>query len=386
VEVSSVFVPALVVGFGWSRTLIASATTLGSVASALLGPLIGRVLDRHGPRLMVPAGTLVVGVGCLTLARTSSIAVFVVVYALVRMASQSMVQFAATVTVARWFGRRRGAATALLFGISASGLVIAPPVVQVIIARGGVEPAWTALGMLALLLGVAPAALLLARGPEDLGVLPDAETPARRSMAAPKPGSDDRMEGYSLGEATTGPTLWLIVGATFSVSLVMTGVGFHQLAYYVERGISPFGAALVVSSFALGLTVGGVLWSWLADRLDARWLLTGVSVAAALSLGLLLAVRGPEQAFPFGFAFGMLVGGSMSLPTLLLAGYYGRGSLGVIAGVLHMARGFGLGLGPLVTGVFYDVSGRYEPAFQTFIAVCIGSALLMAFARRPARR
>lgn len=386
VEVSSVFVPALVSGFGWSRTMIALATTLGSAASALLGPLIGRVLDRHGPRLMVPAGTLMVGVGCLTLARTSSIAVFVVVYGLVRMASQSMVQFAATVTVARWFEGRRGAATALLFGISASGLIIAPPVVQAIITRGGVGPAWTALGVLALSLGVAPAALLLARRPEDLGLQPDGDAGARRTKAAPKPGNNDAVGAYTLAEAVVGPTLWLIVGATFSVSLVMTGVGFHQLAYYVEHGISPSVAALVVSTFALGLTMGGVVWSWLADRLDARWLLMGVSAAAALSLGLLLAVRGPVQAFPFGFAFGMLVGGSMSLPTLLLAGYYGRGSLGVIAGVLHMARGFGLGLGPLVTGVIYDVAGQYDPAFQTFVAVCVGSALLMAFARRPARR
>ncbi len=386
VEVSSVFVPSLVNDFGWSRTLIAAATTAGSAASALLGPLIGRVLDRHGPRLVVPAGALLVGLGCLTLAVTRSAAVFVTVYAIVRMAGQSMVQFPNSVTVVRWFERRRGTATALMVAISTGGLVVAPPGVQALIAWGGVGPAWAALGVLALGVGVVPAALLLCRRPEDMGLRPDGDSAAPSGTAGPAADEAQAAAGYTVHTAAADRALWLIVGATFAVSLVMTGVGFHQLAYYVERGIQASTAALVVSAFALGLTTGGVAWSWLADRVNARWLLMVLYLVAAALLGLLLNVRGPAEAFPVGFGFGMLVGGSMSLPTLLFASYYGRGSLGAIAGVLHMARGFGLGLGPLVAGVLYDAAGTYEPAFKAFAAVCIGAAVLMAAARRPARR
>ena len=386
VEVSSVFVPSLVNDFGWSRTLIAAATTAGSAASALLGPLIGRVLDRHGPRLVVPAGALLVGLGCLTLAVTRSAAVFVTVYAIVRMAGQSMVQFPNSVTVVRWFERRRGTATALMVAISTGGLVVAPPGVQALIAWGGVGPAWAALGVLALGVGVVPAALLLCRRPEDMGLRPDGDSAAPSSAAGSATDETQAAAGYTVHTAAADRALWLIVGATFAVSLVMTGVGFHQLAYYVERGIQASTAALVVSAFALGLTAGGVAWSWLADRVDARWLLMVLYLVAAALLGLLLNVRGPAEAFPVGFGFGMLVGGSMSLPTLLFASYYGRGSLGAIAGVLHMARGFGLGLGPLVAGVMYDAEGTYEPAFKAFAALCIGAAALMAVARRPARR
>ena len=386
VEVSSVFVPSLVNDFGWSRTLIAAATTAGSAASALLGPLIGRVLDRHGPRLVVPAGALLVGLGCLTLAVTRSAAVFVTVYAIVRMAGQSMVQFPNSVTVVRWFERRRGTATALMVAISTGGLVVAPPGVQALIAWGGVGPAWAALGVLALGVGVVPAALLLCRRPEDMGLRPDGDSAAPSSAAGSAADEAQAAAGYTVHTAAADRALWLIVGATFAVSLVMTGVGFHQLAYYVERGIQASTAALVVSAFALGLTTGGVAWSWLADRVDARWLLMVLYLVAAALLGLLLNVRGPAEAFPVGFGFGMLVGGSMSLPTLLFASYYGRGSLGAIAGVLHMARGFGLGLGPLVAGVLYDAAGTYEPAFQAFAVVCMVAAVLMAAARRPARR
>ncbi len=83
VEVSSVFVPALVAEFGWSRTVIASATTLGGVATALSGPIVGRILDRYGGRVVVPLGALAVGFGCIALASVQTAAAFVAVYALV---------------------------------------------------------------------------------------------------------------------------------------------------------------------------------------------------------------------------------------------------------------------------------------------------------------
>ena len=54
---------------GWSRTLTASAITLGSVAGGLLAPLVGPVADRLGPRLLLPCGAALVGtfVMCLSL-------------------------------------------------------------------------------------------------------------------------------------------------------------------------------------------------------------------------------------------------------------------------------------------------------------------------------
>ena len=166
-------------------------------------------------------------------------------------------------------------------------------------------------------------------------------------------------------------------------SLSSTGVGFHQLAYYVDRGIDASTGAAVVSSFAFGLTAGGVIWGWLADRISVQRLLTAQYVATTLMMLFLLTVRGPAQAFPFAFGFGMLVGGALSLPTLLVAAYFGRRYLGAIAGVQQMTRGFSLGAGPLVAAVIFDLSGNYETAFSTFAVLCLLAVGMMALVRRP---
>ena len=47
----SVFVEPLTREFGWSRTAISGAASLGGVLAALLSPLIGPLLDRHGSRV-----------------------------------------------------------------------------------------------------------------------------------------------------------------------------------------------------------------------------------------------------------------------------------------------------------------------------------------------
>ena len=97
---------------------------------------------------------------------------------------------------------------------------------------------------------------------------------------------------------------------------------------------------------------------------------------------LMLQVHAPWQAFAAALAFGTLVGGSIQLPTLLLANYFGRAHIGAIGGTVHMARGFGLGSGPVIGGLVIDALS-YEAAWVTFGAFAATAAVLMGFARRP---
>ncbi len=376
VEVASVFVAALIAEHGWSSSLLASATFIGSAASALGGPFIGRVLDRRGPRIVTPIGTTLVAVSCFALAATNSVLFYIAFYSVVRMAGQGFVQFSSQITTAKWFERRRGRAIALLSLVSSAGLAIAPPVAQAIIAGAGVATAWAVFGLIALLLGTLPSALLLVRRPEDIGLEPDG-APRTPGYAAA-----ETRRGRSLREAARSPALWLIVPSVFLISAVMTGYGFHQLAFYVERGISPSTGAVIISVFAFGFSAGGALWGALADRFPAQALLAILYAAGAALMLALLSVENPPQAFAAAFGFGFLVGGSIQLPTILLADYFGRANLGAIGGVVHMARGFGLGAGPLIAGLTIDI-WRYETAWAALAAMAAVAAALMTLARRP---
>lgn len=178
------------------------------------------------------------------------------------------------------------------------------------------------------------------------------------------------------------PALWAIVFAVFMASSVMTGVGFHQLSYYTERGIDPSIGAYVVSSFAFGFFAGGVTWAPLGDRFPVRFMLMALYASGIGIMALMLQVHAPWQAFAAALTFGMLVGGSIQLPTMLIANYFGRAHIGAIGGTVHVARGFGLGSGPVIGGLLIDGIG-YEAAWIAFGAFAATAAVLMGLARRP---
>lgn len=372
--------PALTEEYGWGKTVIASGTTIGGIGVMLAGPFVGRILDRYGSRAVVPIGALLTGIGCFVLAGVSVAPLFIAVYAFVRLSGQAFVQFPNQVTVAKWFSRRRGRASALLVGLGATGLISAPIVVTWIIGNYGIGQAWVALGVLAIALGVVPTLVLGARRPEDIGLLPDGdEAPTEQAAAAAAP-SD-----WTLSEAIHTPALWLVAISGALYSLSSTGVGFHQFAYYVGQGISDGTAAAVVSTFAIGLTAGGITWGMLADRVSVRGLIT---LQYALATGLMLALLNadtPPEAFAISFMSGLLVGGALALPTLLFANYFGRGNLGAISGILQMTRGVSLGSGPVVAALIHDFTGSYSRAFMTFAVLCAIAFILMLFARRPVR-
>ena len=61
----SLLVPPLIGEFGWDRGLVAGAFSFGFLVSAVMSPVVGRVMDRRGPRLVIETGVVLVATGLL---------------------------------------------------------------------------------------------------------------------------------------------------------------------------------------------------------------------------------------------------------------------------------------------------------------------------------
>src|SRR5437588_12812908 len=63
----SLFFPPIIGEFGWERGVTAGAFSFGFVVSGAVSPLIGRMMDRFGPRALMELGDALMG-RCLVLA------------------------------------------------------------------------------------------------------------------------------------------------------------------------------------------------------------------------------------------------------------------------------------------------------------------------------
>src|SRR5919204_4532428 len=59
----SLLMPPLIDEFGWDRGLAAGAFSFGFLVSAFLSPIVGRVMDARGPRMVIMTGIALLSSG-----------------------------------------------------------------------------------------------------------------------------------------------------------------------------------------------------------------------------------------------------------------------------------------------------------------------------------
>lgn len=191
ISILTVFVVPMSQEFGWNRTEVAGATSLGAVLGAGLAPFTGRAVDRFGARVTLVAGGLIVVAGCMYLSVAQALAGFYVAFTAIRIADQGLIQVSASVTAGKWFVRYRGRATGLVMLGSSGGVIVMAPLVQLVISVWDWRAAWAMLAAVMLVVGTIPALLLVRRQPEDLGLAIDgnaASVPAGRpELSADEP-------------------------------------------------------------------------------------------------------------------------------------------------------------------------------------------------------
>src|SRR4029453_16831674 len=127
-------------------------------------------------------------------------------------------------------------------------------------------------------------------------------------------------------------------------------------------------AATALSAYGLAGAIANGVWGFLVERVSERLLAVIAMSISGLCVLFLLTVHSTPEAFMFAIAFGLAARGESSLVMMMVAQYYGRASYGTINGFITPFQMLGLGLGPLVASIFYDISGSYQIAFFVFAA------------------
>ena len=378
----AVFVYPISLDLGWSRTLIGGAASLGGILSIAASPPVGWAVDKYGARLVLTLGVIFLGLSTISLTWATVPTAFYITYAIGRVIFTGPIPIAASVVVARWFVRKRGRATGMLSFCHTGGMILFPAVAALIIHLHNWQSAWFVLGILVIVIALAPVALLIIQLPEDVGLYPDGASPPRDITTSSTDTSfNDPI--WSLKEAISTRSLWILALATGSVYFIQSGTNLHQGAYFIDQGLSKGISNLAIIFSALGAAIGSLAWGWASEKLPIRYVFGGVGLLMGVSIALFTFVDTEIEAFIYASLFGAAVGGIIVVPPVAYADYFGRQSLGAIRGITEPFLALGQAIGSVLSGVIFDITGTYKGAFVTYAILGIAVTFLLLFAKPP---
>ena len=387
VFVLGIFLSPIADEFGWSRTLIAGAVSVGAVASMVLSPIIGWAVDRYGAGIILTVSMVILGVAVISLAWATVPLFFYLGFATGRIIFHVPVQIGSGAVVSRWFIRKRGRAIGVLYLSGAIGGIVCIQIASIALSNWGIGAAWIALGVTVLGVAVLPSALLIVDRPEDVGLEPDGLTsgPPESITVYLQPTQDPIEIDWTLREAMGTKSLWIMVGVVGALFMTQAGVSVHIGAFYQDRGLGITAVASAITINGIVSGIGSLVWGAIIERAPVQRVMVVLMVLSATSTFLLFTVHSLAAAFAVSAVIGVVAAGGNVIPPVAYASYFGRRSIGSIRGIGETGVQVGQTIGPLLSGLAFDINGSYKVAFLTFAIVSLIGSVVIATASPPSK-
>jgi MFS family permease len=390
----SLLLPPLIDEFGWERGLVAGAFSFGFLVSAVLSPMVGRVMDRRGPRVVIMTGVALMSAGLLLAPWVASPwQLYATLGVAVGGGANMMTYTTHSQFLPNWFVRQRGFAISIAFAGAGVGAIVLLPWLQGIILSEGWRASCVAMGLLVLLV-IAPLTVLVRKSPAEVGQNPDGDGGSAHAAATNKAMTivDPAWAAieWTLARALRTAPFWWIVLGYFLALIAWYAVQVHQTKYLVEVGFTPVVAAWALGGVSIIAIPGQILLGALSDRIGREWVWTVGCLGFAGAYAALLALEhGPSPVLLYAmvFAQGFLGYGLTSVMGPIVAEIFEGPHYGSIFGTITIALIGGGAAGPWLAGVVQDAYGSYRPAFVLIIGCSIVSAIAiwMAAPRRVRR-
>ena len=354
--------------------------------SAVIGPLLGWMLDRFGPQSIIRWGIVIFSLGLFLLSQVESVSTFYVSAVLMAIGASLAGYFPLSVALVQWFEKNRARALSIMgLGFAMGGMMV--PAMAWLIEHWGWRNTALLSGVLALVLGL-PLARVIRRRPEDHGEHVDGLDPALNA-AATGPGSAQPLVQvqFTVRQALRTRTFWLLATGHGLALLVVTAVSVHAITHMKEGlGYSFAAASFVIMLMNFGQFLGVLLGAAIGNKFEMR----KVTALCMLShaLGLLALTYATDMAGLIAFAALHGLGWGLRGPFMsaIRADYFGRHAIGVILGLSAAIAAVGQVAGPLVAGVLADLTGDYRLGFTLLAILSALGSLAFMLATRPGQK
>lgn len=363
--------------FDWSRSFISTGASVALLSMAVMAPITGWLVDRHGARLLLAGGLALTGLAMLATTLIESAWQFMLVYGVVGAVGFGLVSMNAVATAsARAFPDRVGLASGISSSGSTGGQLVFVPIAAALIAAAGWRAGYAAAGV-----------LCLALAPVVWWLLTDRKAAASAETA---PENKSAVSGIlsDAAEILRHPA-YLVLFLSFVICGVTTAgvIETHLMPYAAACGFNEVSSAAAYGTLSFFNLLGMIGAGWLSDRVHRGRLLTVIYTMRATAFILLIYV-GNDFALLMAFAvlFGVFDYSTVPVTAGLVAANLGLHRMGFAMGILVAGHGVGAAAGAFAGGVLFDAFAEYQFVWVASVALAVIAALMTLTLTEPRGR
>ena len=381
----SVFYPAIVDEFGWTRGNTALIFSLNVFVYGLVAPVAGSLVDRFKPQYVLATGAIFMGIGMAGCSLANAPWQFYALYGVLAAIGLSMAGFAPIAAlIANWFMRRR----ALAFGILGAGFgisLIFASGAQYIISAFGWRSAYIAVGLFVALVVAPTCVAFVRRSPRDKGLVSEEVAAEKTTDAVGAPeltakGHTWRRTDWTLRDAIRTRQYWLFFAMfILSVGIVEQVAISHQVYFYLDAGYGPMRAATFYGVFGICFAIGNIAGA-LSDTMGRERFFVPTCLVCAGFVALYFLMQDastPWLPILISIGFGLCFGAVPCVLNAALADLFHGRHYGKILGTMIMGFAIGGTVGPWLAGYLYDVTGTHTSIYVVIIVSLIAIAAMM---------
>ena len=376
--------------FGWSRTEVSLAFSLGRVEGSIMGPVGGYLTDKLGARRMVLIGLLILGAGFLLFSRVQNLWQFYLAFVVMSVGSGLGGWTPMMTTLNNWFDRRKAIAMAIAMdGFYVGGMVLIPALAWAVDPEEFGLDRWRALaaGIGITTMAIAfPISRLVRNRPEPYGYYPDGRKPLYSphnvaGVADPQTATD---LGYTWQEAVRTRIFWLsAMGSACTAVVVVTLMVHLGPMLTLDRGLSLQTVGMVLGAHTGVAAVFTIVGGYIGDRVPIRFALFGFSLIQSAAVVILLFTNNATTAFVFAVVLGIGFGGRTPLAAAIRGVYFGRRAFASIMGISQVPMNLMMIVLPLFAGIMFDVTDSYDIPFITLVVISVIGSFCFLFLGEP---
>ena len=366
---------------GWTRAQAAQGPSIREVYQSVMAPFVGFLVDRFGPRKVIPPTMFISGLGFILLARVTTPSHYFLALILIGTGMGWTAYVMVNTAINNWFIKSRGKALgATSMGPGFGGILVA--LIVFFIDTEGWRVVAHSIGIITCVVAV-PITLFLRGAPENYGLLPDGRTvDVSKENSSLKDSEMEDEAQFSFTEVLKDRSYWLFIIACGFQQMAVSAMVVHHIPALVSFGITSQVAGLLVLIFTLSSLPLRFFSGYLADKYDPRMVFISMLILQLSGAVILIGVFNIWIALLFEITYGIGWGGSTSARLSLQGHYWGRSIFGSLMGIQIGSGAVGGLIAPVLVGWLADTSG-YRFAFSLMIVPLVIAVIMVHLMRTP---